>query len=449
MASHTVDGGIPAVRIGRLSLHWGQLVTTGLLALVFGLPHVDRPGQALFVATMAAVVCAIVMAFGSRPAAANGPLSVVLLPAILFVLLVVAIFALPLLNYWGVKSIESSALFDPSNFKVEVVKLLGLGCVFLIGWRLVGSEGDLKRTIDAVLFAGGAWALVAIIAFLTSKFGPPLFALDQGGRLTAGFNSPNSAATLFGSLSLLTAARLQKRVRLSIHRNFVERIDLRFALSLLVNLVALSLTVSRMGIATTVLALLILFLFGLKSPKAWLWGIAALVCLSGVAIAIFSQQINILLARFDLTHSDGVTRQTIFTSHLAAMHGRGLFGYGLGAFVAVNSSIMTSSNFSALWPIQAMHNVYLQWYEETGLLGLGLLVLLNLSILMPIFRLLQNANLQDRALGALLAYFVFLVHGLTDFAFQEYALAIYITFVLGAVLGGVGLIMTEKPTRQR
>ena len=75
-----------------------------------------------------------------------------------------------------------------------------------------------------------------------------------------------------------------------------------------------------------------------------------------------------------------------------------------------------------------------------GLLALGLL---NLSILIPIIRsALDRKMVRDRLWAILAAYCLFLIHGTTDYAFQEPALTVFL-----AVWMGLGLAMATNSNR--
>ena len=143
-------------------------------------------------------------------------------------------------------------------------------------------------------------------------------------------------------------------------------------------------------------------------------------------------------------NSDGHVRTVIMSEHLKMIVHQLWFGSGLGSFNAVNNAILTTTNYPYLSPIRAMHNVYLQWLEETGIVGLACLVLVNLAILIPIYNAAQRRQTMGPRLWIVLAgYLVFMIHGLTDYALQEPALELFT-----AVLLGLGFAMATNSGRR-
>jgi O-antigen ligase len=348
------------------------------------------------------------------------------LVALIFVVLCAVLVLEPLLG--------SRSEFDLSAFLIAFLKLMGLACAFLAGVRLCSDNDDARRVIDAVLLGGSLWAAAAIVlqaidpytVYGVAKIGDPR-------RLTGAFTSPNSAATLFGSLAVLTWGRILSRYNTSDRYEFFERIDPIYTIEFAACSGALIMSLSRSGwLATaTGLAGLTMVMFRRRISMPVLAG-GFIVMAAAVVVAMKLSSFT-MVDRLVKLQTDIDTRQMLFSTHIAAGLKHPWTGWGLGSFITVNNSIVTADTYPALWAVRAAHNVYLQWFEETGLTGVGVLVILNLAILGTVLGgAIRKKRMGDRLWAILFAYLVFLIHGLTDYAFQETALSLYVAVLLGA-----------------
>jgi len=335
--------------------------------------------------------------------------------------------------------------FDLSAFLVAFLKLMGLACAFLAGVRLCSDNEDARRVVDAVLLGGSLWAAAAIVlqaidpytVYGVAKIGDPR-------RLTGAFTSPNSAATLFGSLAVLTWGRILSRYNTSDRYEFFERIDPVYTIAFAACCGALVMSLSRAGwLATaTGLAGLTMVMFRRRISMPVLIG-GFIIIAAAVVVAMKLSSFT-MVDRLVKLQTDIDTRQMLFSTHIAAGLKHPWMGWGLGSFITVNNGITNTDNYPALWAVRAAHNVYLQWFEETGFMGLGALVVLNLAILGSILGgAIRKKRMGDRLWSMLFAYLVFLIHGLTDYAFQETALSLYVAVILGA-----GFAMATRSERE-
>jgi O-antigen ligase len=168
------------------------------------------------------------------------------------------------------------------------------------------------------------------------------------------------------------------------------------------------------------------------------------IAIAGLAL-IFATPLAGVIDRFNEVDRDALTRATILKSHFASALSQPWFGFGPGSFNTVNNHIVTAQNYPQLATIRTMHNVYLQWFEDVGIVGFAALGLLNFTILAPMISGARRRNQMSGRIWAILAgYAVFLLHGFTDYAFQEPALAIFM-----AVLLGCGFAMADNATPSR
>ena len=351
--------------------------------------------------------------------------------------LLTAILALQPVDLGLVRSSSGiSGLYDPSRAALEYLKLAGVACAFALAFRLSQNDEGGRNVLDAVIVIGGGWAAIAIVMHILDPDGIYGVRKVAGlGRLQGAFSSPNSAGTLFGAVAVLAFGRLLSRFWSIRARGIIERIDPLFAAVWLVSLTALVLTMSRMAVVSTALAMLFMafILSWRRAPMKWLVG--GTVIGSLVMIGVLAMPMLAIVQRVRDLNSDGHVRTVIMGEHLkVALHQLWL-GSGFGSFNAVNNSILTNANYPYLSMIRAMHNVYLQWLEEVGVVGLIALILLNLAILWPIYQSAQRRQTMGPRLWIILgAYLVFLIHGLTDYAFQEPALELFTAVLLGAGL---------------
>ncbi|MFP1130229.1 O-antigen ligase family protein [Asticcacaulis sp. W401b] len=411
------------------------LLFGALLLFAWALPDSSKPSVAGLVISIGCVLSAGVWLWPLKTSPA-----LMKRPELVFVAAAFFIFALiigmkPLLHLAVGHSYPSLALFDPSAALVQYLLLAGVAFCFTGAFRMSMTDERGKALLDGVIYAGGIWAVVSILMQIADPNGIYGIQKMAAGRLTGAFSSANSAATLFGSVSVLALGRLIDRFQSTRSRSTLSRIDPAYFACWLATLGALLMTSSRGGMLSTVIASVLIFLvltFRKMSPVKSGLTLVAAVCVLAV---MFAAPLQAVVGRFEATETDAATRNVIFSAHQDIASSQSLFGSGLGSFQQVNSLILSPENYPELSTIGALHNVYLQWYLETGLLGLISLIALNVSIVVLIwlgFRRRQSVG--PRLPTVLAAHSVFLLHGFTDYAFQEPALTIFVATILGNAL---------------
>ena len=357
-------------------------------------------------------------------------------PAFLFAALLAVAAATLLPSLTGGFSPVRDALGAPgpssvnrSATLIEGLKLMGLACVFLVGC-IQGARAERARmSMDALLIMGAAYAGLGLIGFVSG--GDPL----QDTRLSAGFLSANTAATVFGLLTILGLGGVVRRWRRTHGVSLEGRL---FALTTplcltLLSLACLILTASRMGAMATALAAAILIIWELAAVRARTGALilAGLVA-TGAVLAVVMGGNDLLLDRLDRVEADAATRTTIFSAHWEAFRQAPWFGYGLGSFTDLNSHIMDPETYRSLWNLRALHNVYLQWLVEGGIVGAAPMFALIALIGATGWRRARQAHAGRTTVRALVcANVVVLAHGLTDYALQVPSVAAFWAFLLG------------------
>lgn len=322
-----------------------------------------------------------------------------------------------------------STTVDRSSTVAELIKLLGLACIFLVGALTGASDRRARTSVHVVL---GLSLLLALWAFFGSVTGS---AQPGERRLEGHFLNANTAGTFMACMLVLGVAVLTRRLRTAKPEERVVRslpiaaISLTFAICLLM-------TASRGATGALVAALLALGALQMVSSKvkitrALLAGVGGLV----VGAMTFLVAGDLVVDRFLRTESGTMLRTTVWAEHWHAFLASPLLGYGFGTSEAVNKTLISASNYSALWSIKAILNVYLQWLEQAGLLGaIAMFGTIASIIITTLTGALRRSRMTLLLFGLLAADVVFLVHGFTDFALDAYSMAAMWSYLLGLQL---------------
>jgi O-antigen ligase len=415
---------------------WPVLVSA-IVLIAFAIPGSDLPAQAVTLVFFFAVLTALAFILPAPECPAlvqrKSIRHLLIALAIFFTTFVISAFL---------------AAYDPSAAWLAAIKMGGVICAFALGLRCSLTDEQAKKLFEALLYVGGVWAGASILMFILDPDGIYGFEKFGAGRLTGAFSSPNSAGTLFGAMSVMALGRLISRVRSRRESQILERIDPAMAGIWIVSLAALMLTVSRGAIFSTLIGSAVLCVMLLRNylplPKLAA-GVAAIVI---VLTLVFAAPLISVIGRLGGIDNDAAVRATILKSHFTFAMQHPWFGAGPGSFNTINNHIVTAADYSALAVIRAAHNVYLQWFEETGGVGLLSLAILNLAILWPMISGARHRHQMSGRIWAILAgYLVFLLHGFTDYAFQEPALAMFMALLMGCGFAMAGNRSTTHPHR--
>lgn len=326
-----------------------------------------------------------------------------------------------------------ASTLDRSATVIEILKLVGLAAPFLIG-SVLGLRSDHGRTLyGAILGLGGIYALISLVVFLgEAAMG------TSGARLSGGFESANIAGALFGVLSMMAFAWMFRSWRRTEGASLTDRtgsIAPVLAVAILF-ILCLLLTASRGALAATGLALaLFLGWAAMDNRKARVTMIVAGAVVVSAAAIVYLRGNTLFADRF-LDVGTDTTRADLLAPHWRAFLKAPLFGYGLGSWSEVNNQIMTSRNFDALATTVILHNAYVQWLEEAGIVGSAPMALLLLVILgSTAWRAWRRSRNRALIIGLLLSSLIVLLHATVDVSLNTPSFCAFWSLLLGLGFG--------------
>ncbi|UAL10884.1 O-antigen ligase family protein [Caulobacter segnis] len=413
----------------------GALVSL-ILAEIIAFGSSDVAVAAVFGVLQAAFLLGLLLSCGWARKVSSGLTSV--WPGLMFVALLVAVAwgltpfgpggAHPVWRYLGPEG--GSITVDRSSLVINILRLLGLACLFVASQIIGASETRRRALIWYLLLALGAFAALAIMNHVGVR---------ARSRLTATLLSPNSAATLMGVGVIFAVAFFSQAIQRAGGSLRLDKLGLDASLSLGVAAVfgvALALTASRGGTFATVVGLAVLLTWQVIAQGrkvravAIIGGAAALLVVVGLAM----RSADLTAARLENLEGDAAARQAIFAAHWEAFKSSPWFGFGLGSFPVVNQLVETTENLSVMYDVRATHNLYLQWLEEGGVVGsLFMLAWLLVALWRAGGEAIKPGMAGTLARATLAATLVVLLHGLSDFAVQVPALQALFAVGLGAV----------------
>ena len=334
---------------------------------------------------------------------------------------------------WSFTDASGAGALDRSRVIVEVIKLLGLACVFVVGLVYGAAERQGRRLGLAILIGGAVFALWSLSVFAAA-------AQTGGARLNSGLPSANIAGTLWAVLLLLAFSLPSMASRRRPSRNQLERVTARYAPTIALALLfgaCLLLTASRGAMIAAALGGVVYLGFRALTAQLKRWELISAGLLAAlISLGMFLTKGDIALARFQRFQVDATGRKLMIAAHFKAFLLSPIMGYGLRSFDAVNKFFMTAQTYPELRNVRATHNVYVQWLEEAGLLGALPMFLTVVLIMVPCLKSVLSGRRSSPWLSALLvADIVFLIHGLSDFTLEVPAMAALWTLLLGLQYG--------------
>lgn len=334
-------------------------------------------------------------------------------------------------------------------------------CLFVLTLLVVRDSGR-ARLLALVLVASGLVQALAAIVLLSSQASYHFLYehIRHSNQTTGSFVNRNHLAgylclSLSVGIGLLLGGAGQAGPAPRRWRDHAVNL-MKFVLSrrmtlrvlLVVMVIALVLTRSRMGNTAFFTSLVALGLVAAATVPAWrgraLWLVLSVVI---VDILVIGQWVGLdrVVQRLDqtaLTMEDARGEETVEARleparhTLAMVQARPWFGYGGGSYYTAFPEFKSRQMLLHLYYFDHAHNDYAEIAADTGLIGLGLLALVVLSTLWRVRKLLsrrQPALTRGIGYGAVMAISWLLLHSMVDFNLQIPANAATLMVVLGLV----------------
>jgi O-antigen ligase len=420
----------------------------------------NRPwAWSLLALVVGAITCAWAWWIISHKAQLAVPISRLMLPASLYLVVCVfaAVQALPMdfpaveSQFWmlaqqaGIEGIRPTISISPVATWTALMRLVTHGLVF---WLVLQTCRPSRRASGAVLTIGLSAAAYGAYGILVKLSGSPsILWFDKwayGESLTGTFINRNSFATFLGLGLLCVVTHLSRRVLHTDRELAPDTLEAGLfskgvPLDLLVMsgaamclMAALLLTQSRAGVLSSILAVIV-FLLGVvfRSRRARTTGFIAagsMLLLFVLFFHVSGEGLNDRLSRLIWTDADLIVRAKIYGSTLNAIADHPLLGLGYGTFE--DGFKIYRSEDTQLYFDKA-HNTYLELAMELGIPAATALVL---ALVMIVALCLRGWSRRQRLFVypwlAFCATLLVGLHALVDFSLQIPSVAIQFAAIL-------------------
>jgi O-antigen ligase len=340
---------------------------------------------------------------------------------------------------------------DPHDSVAALVKFLAYLSAFLLAVYLFDSQKRKSTLLRVLILLGCFEAAYGIVQYLTGWQKIFTYAKQFGLQEATGtyinrnhfagileLTLPFVVASLFYSFGLWSEGRHVNTNRHAAGRRGSPGFQsLFYVFVVLIMVIGVLFSRSRMGILATLFSVLFMFLAALVrlrvGRRAWMGGVFLfLFCVLAYALWI---GLGPVLARFEPMHEAAYPqmegRVSIWTDTLHLVRDYPLTGAGLGTFGVAFRHYQTGLvNFY----VDHAHNDYLEFAADTGLPGVALLFL---PILYLFLRMILSFLTDSRryrpavTLGCMGSTLGILIHSVTDFNLQIPANALIFAVVLG------------------
>lgn len=347
-----------------------------------------------------------------------------------------------------------------------LLRMVAYGTIFCLTLLLVDSHRKLETLIKVLVFSGALQAIYGSIMVMSGlEYGFFIKKFVGQGVATGTFVNRNHLA---GYLNLCLAAGMglmiaklggeaahtwRQRLRSIARLLLGEKARLRIYLIIMV--IALVLTRSRMGNTAFFASTLIVGTLGLllmrNAPRSTMIFLASVIALDVLIVGTWFgvDQVAQRIRETEVTsNADNVLptedRDEVARRSLALARDYFPVGSGAGSFYAVFSSY---ANSSLIGFVEYAHNDYLQVLAEMGIIGLGcsgLVVLLATAQALTALRRRNDPLMRGTAFGVCLAICWLLIHSTVDFNMQIPAVAMTMCVILA-----LGWIASTLPGRHR
>ncbi|HUL19983.1 MAG TPA: O-antigen ligase family protein [Thermodesulfobacteriota bacterium] len=362
-------------------------------------------------------------------------------------------------------SLEPSASSFPLSFspfltQIEFFKWLTLAglFVFLLGWRpLEESDRARKQLLAAVMTAGVLESLYGMFEFFSGHHHILNVAAENFiSSATGTFINRNYFAgyllmVIPLSMGFLFSREAGRTGRYRGWRHGLSSLDgktLLIGFGVIVMILGLLFSASRMGIVSLLLSFSLISLFFLRPRKEGTFSRTSILIL-GLAI-LWAAWIGLdaVINRFFMTSESLKGRWEFWVNTFQIYQDFPIFGSGLGTFVQI---FPMYRSFHIIGLVTHAENDFLQLLSEVGTLGTGLLAVLFFFLLWKIASgiraLAEGEPARYIALGGLVGILSLMFHSLVERNIQIPANAFLYAFILALVLR-IALAGNETPRNQ-
>lgn len=358
-------------------------------------------------------------------------------------------------QYFGFAGLSSA---DPFNTLEYLLATLTYAAAFALVLLLVRGPQRMRWMLGGIVLIGLCEALLAIGLFASRSNHIFLFqAFTQGMRATGSFANFDHLAAFMAmclsagiglmltSMSGASRGKLSRRERVLGLLRFMMSGKMLVRLMLIVMVVALVLTRSRMGNVAFFTSLLLVggggMLVNPRLRRAALWLVVSLVVVDVVVVGqwvgldrvVERLQNTAILADEARGEETLQQRAETPTQALGMVRERPLAGFGAGSFYTVFPRFKSADKIG-YW--DHAHSDYVQLAAETGLVGLGLLagvVVLTLLRIGSFWKESESRFNRGVAFGVAMAISCMLIHAWVDFVLQIPANALLFCVLLALV----------------
>jgi O-antigen ligase len=412
-------------------------------------------GAAVF--ALVEIVSALVVIL-LAPEAASSPIWTRLAPIMLLFLAALAWAAAPLLAAEA-PMLASLRALAPDAIGLELLKLAGLGAMFVVGALIGLSRTRLRRFVFDVSVIGLVYILIALWIGQASPVS--VWGQAKGAhayRFTGTLLNANAAACVFGMLGLVSLGLMQ---------SLLKRFDLREArltdylwlgLSVCAIVAAFGacvLTQSRTGLTLAAIAgagMVVLEARRVARERDGgmtnrvLLGCTGLVLAAGLGLG--ATQIS---SRWNSLLFDSQLRLDAYQHYIGAIAQAPWFGYGLGGFRGLHERLLTPELAPALWDFGAAHSALTQAALEGGLPFLLLLLaafaLITARIARPRGASRRSARRGATLTGIIAAAGLAVIFSFVDIALNVPAIAAFTVVLVGVAWGDAVAREAPAPIR--
>ncbi|MGO4909491.1 O-antigen ligase family protein [Pseudorhodobacter sp. W20_MBD10_FR17] len=324
-----------------------------------------------------------------------------------------------------------------------------IGYILLLGLVLeVATRGKRVLRLATLVFVGvvlqAIWAVVALKLLHDFSFLGPKEAYE--GVATGTFINRNSLATFLGfgvilGIGILVERDDQSRLRSSRKQNALNKLGFAggfILLGIFVQLAALLATQSRLGLASTVVAMIATVLLVRRRAGVPTLRLAVelliLLVIAGLVVTVLAGGEGVM-TRFLFASSEGQVRLTLYEQTLGMIGARPFSGFGMDSF-GFAFEAFRAPPLLGVGTFDLAHNSYLMLWAEFGVVvGSIPPLLLTVAAVVLWRQMLSPRGFSGLAVAGLGVLVLGAVHSLGDFSLEIPANVYLFLIIIGLGLG--------------